>query len=114
MENKLSDEEMSILNLLGQAFSQFIHLPKGHNSDAREFEHAIHYAQNIVLSRLAGRTCAGQLGYPQTELEKAQEWYNSLGALESMDIGMKYKNWDGKGFTNEELISWYKTENKNA
>lgn len=47
----MTEAEMSILNLLGTAYSEFQTLPAEHPDDLKEFALAIHMAQNIVLAR---------------------------------------------------------------
>jgi hypothetical protein len=47
--------ERKVLNLLGQAFMEFAKLKPAHPDDKGEFKHAIHAAQNIVLSRVGSR-----------------------------------------------------------
>lgn len=47
----MDEQEKQVLDLLGKAFDAFHKLESLHPSDLPEFTHAIHAAQNIVLSR---------------------------------------------------------------
>jgi hypothetical protein len=49
----LTAREQQVLRLLGDAFNVYSELPHVHPNDGREFVHAIHAAQNIVLARPA-------------------------------------------------------------
>lgn len=51
----MNEEEKNVLRLLSQAASEFGKLEKLHRADLPEFVHAIHAAQNIVLSRAGMR-----------------------------------------------------------
>ncbi len=51
----ITEEEKQIIGILGEAYKKFIRLPILHTADQREFMHAIHIAQNIVLARSALR-----------------------------------------------------------
>lgn len=47
----LTPDERRIIEALGHCFTAFQRLPVLHPADAYDMEHAIHAAQNIVLSR---------------------------------------------------------------
>lgn len=47
----LNDIEKIIIKTLGEAFNQYNDLEELHPSDRSEFIHAIHMAQNIIMSR---------------------------------------------------------------
>lgn len=47
----MTNEEVEVLDLLGEAATAFASLPTEHTADLNEFVLAIHAAQNIVLSR---------------------------------------------------------------
>lgn len=47
----MTPEENKIVDLLADAWNAFIHLPILHQKDQDEFIHAIHQAQNIIMSR---------------------------------------------------------------
>lgn len=51
----VTDEERAVLDTLAAAWNKFLLLPKLHQWEQQEFMHAIHQAQNIVLSRPAMR-----------------------------------------------------------
>jgi hypothetical protein len=46
-----NDMETIVLNLLAEAWNNFLTLPVLHPDDQHEFREAIHQAQNIVLAR---------------------------------------------------------------
>ena len=48
---ELTEEESCVLSLLGRAWNAFASLDIIHEADRGEFIHAIHTAQNIILSR---------------------------------------------------------------
>lgn len=48
---RLTQPEIDVMDLLGQAMNQFAELEEIHGSDRPEFAKAIHDAQNIVLAR---------------------------------------------------------------
>lgn len=52
--------ELRVLEDLGSAWNSFMSLDAYHSDDLTDFSHAIHAAQNIVMSRLAYR----QVDYP--------------------------------------------------
>jgi len=47
----ITEEEDVVVNLLAEAWEKFLGLEVLHNSDLREFEQAIHVAQNIIMAR---------------------------------------------------------------
>ena len=47
----LTKAERDLVNALGSVWNAFLNLPVTHDNDSREFLHAIHLCQNIVLSR---------------------------------------------------------------
>lgn len=47
--------ELRVIDDLADAYSRFSRLPPCHDSDLKEFEAAIHTAQNIVMARSAVR-----------------------------------------------------------
>jgi hypothetical protein len=51
MAGLLTHEEEEALKALSNAWDKFLELPKLHQVDDHEFMHAIHAAQNIILSR---------------------------------------------------------------
>jgi hypothetical protein len=51
MDSRLTNDERKIVDLLAEAFNAFVKLVVIHPSDNLEFCHAIHVAQNIILSR---------------------------------------------------------------
>lgn len=51
----MTDEEKEIVHKLGEVWNLFIKLPELNNVDNHDFMHAVHSAQNIVLSRMAVR-----------------------------------------------------------
>lgn len=51
MSERLTKEEVEVLEALGRAFGEFNSLEQIHPSDLREFQYAIHAAQNIILAR---------------------------------------------------------------
>lgn len=53
--NDILPAERAALKSLGNAWAYFLDLPERHPADNREFESAIHQAQNIILARLALR-----------------------------------------------------------
>ncbi len=48
-------DEKVVLEALAEAWNNFLKLPSQHPWDQQEFMHAIHQAQNIVLSRAGMR-----------------------------------------------------------
>ena len=48
---ELTEQELRVANALGNIWNEFLLFPVLHPSDRREFEQAIHVAQNIILSR---------------------------------------------------------------
>ncbi len=55
LKHYLTAGEQAVLAYLAEAYNSFSGLEVLHPSDSREFEQAIHVAQNIVLSRIAIR-----------------------------------------------------------
>ena len=53
MTQLLNQQEQTCLNTLADAWDKFLELPSLHPWHSMEFMHAIHVAQNIVLSRPA-------------------------------------------------------------
>ena len=55
---KLTQEELKIVNLLGQAYNLFCALPELHPNDQGEFVYGVHVLQNLVMARgaLAGHS----------------------------------------------------------
>lgn len=53
MEDLLYKRERELLDKLGECFNNFKYLPQLHPSDLKEFQYAIHLAQNIILARPA-------------------------------------------------------------
>lgn len=51
----MTKDEIEILDMLAVANNKFKELPQLHPSDIPEFVHAVHNAQNIVMSRAAHR-----------------------------------------------------------
>lgn len=53
----MTDEELDIVNKLGDVWKSYLSLPNayGFQEDRREFMQAIHACQNIVMSRMASR-----------------------------------------------------------
>jgi|TARA_Y100000034_G_C6704907_1_gene311096 hypothetical protein len=51
----LTDDELEITSQLGECFNMLRALPEQHPWDIREFMHAIHAAQDIVMARAARR-----------------------------------------------------------
>lgn len=51
----MTPEEEKALRLLAEAWNVFVTLPEMHHMDRHEFAHAIHAAQNIILSRVGLR-----------------------------------------------------------
>jgi hypothetical protein len=47
----LTEEEWAVVNLLGDAWNQFMKLPTLHSDDCHEFRSGIHQAQSIIMSR---------------------------------------------------------------
>ena len=54
-ERECKPEELRVLDLLGQAWNEFVALPEEHSADRVEFMQAIHAAQNVVLARIGNR-----------------------------------------------------------
>ena len=52
----MNEEEELVVHYLACAWNHFVTLPVEHPQDEPEFLHAIHAAQNIVLSRLGRRS----------------------------------------------------------
>ena len=55
MNNLLTDDELIVLNLLGNAWNKFLELPTQRSSDINEFLLYIHQAQDKILYRPATR-----------------------------------------------------------
>jgi hypothetical protein len=51
----VTDEEKAVVLLLAEAWNAFLKLPVEHPDDTAEFRHAIHAAQDRVLSRSGRR-----------------------------------------------------------
>lgn len=51
----LTDDERKVIELLAKAWDAFITLPFQHPAHKQEFQHAIHAAQRIVMSRVVAR-----------------------------------------------------------
>jgi hypothetical protein len=51
MDEKLTAEELEVLETLGKAAGMFFKLKSIHQADHKDFEYAIHLAQNLVLAR---------------------------------------------------------------
>ncbi len=60
IELGLMPKEMDILNLLAEAYTQFVALPKYHPWESQEFMTAIHAAQVIVMARPAQKAMNGE------------------------------------------------------
>jgi hypothetical protein len=52
---KLTDAEKALLNKLGDAFNEFVVLPRQHFMEVQDFVVHLHVLQNIVASRPAYR-----------------------------------------------------------
>lgn len=57
-DQKVTQEEIEIIELLGRAMNGFASLKELHPADQQEFAYAIHLAQNIVLARSGMKQCA--------------------------------------------------------
>ncbi len=55
MDNKLTEQEIKILDMLANAWNYYNKLEEYHPSDKQEFTEGIHRAQDIVMTRLAVR-----------------------------------------------------------
>lgn len=55
----MTEEENTILNLLGKAFTEFKKLEEFHPADLEEFVIGIHACQNIILAREGLRSLNG-------------------------------------------------------
>jgi hypothetical protein len=86
----LTKEEQGVMNLLATAWNAFVELPSLHEWDRREFMHAIHNAQNIVMSRPVLRERNGIASKPESsspdltlsdELEQAREAFNAISTI---------------------------------
>lgn len=55
-EARITVDEETVLQLLGEAWNKFIKLPVEHHADKAEMTLAIHAAQNIILSRVGLRS----------------------------------------------------------
>jgi hypothetical protein len=53
--SRLTDQERKVLNLLAEAYNEFIKLPVQHPSHQREFEQGTHVLQQLVMSRPTAR-----------------------------------------------------------
>jgi len=58
----LTDEERAVVDCLADAWNAFVELKPVHPSDNREFEHAIHAAQNIILARPVMKNAVNEFG----------------------------------------------------
>lgn len=74
----MSEQELRVLNMLGEAFNEFQKLPVLHYSDLPEFVHAIHAAQNIILARAGLR----EAGVIRPELPKQHIVVNGMSSKE--------------------------------
>jgi len=63
----LTADERIVLEILAQAWNQFVELPVIHPQDQVEFMQAIHRAQNIVMSRVVMRQ---ELGWPKAIVDE--------------------------------------------
>lgn len=63
-------DEKKVLDLLGQAATEFSRLAMMHPADLHEFAHAIHLCQNIVLAREGQRS----MGLPAEAISMAEAW----------------------------------------
>lgn len=64
---ELTLNERTVLDILAQAWNQFVELPVIHPQDQVEFMQAIHRAQNIVMSRVVMRQ---ELGWPKAIVDE--------------------------------------------
>uniref|UniRef100_UPI0035C9A0CE hypothetical protein n=1 Tax=uncultured Sphingomonas sp. TaxID=158754 RepID=UPI0035C9A0CE len=57
----VTDAELRVVGLLGEAWNAFLAMPVEHSDHQDEFRHAIHAAQDLVLSRVGARqiNCPG-------------------------------------------------------
>lgn len=54
-QDVITEAEVNVLNLLGDAYNAFVLLPRQHQADTPDFSDAIHRAQKIVLARVGQR-----------------------------------------------------------
>lgn len=54
-DNRMTDEEFAVLDLLSSAWNKYLALPKVHDDDQADFRRAINAAQNIIAYRVARR-----------------------------------------------------------
>lgn len=47
----LTDKEQQVVNLLAEAWNQFLLLPVLHDDHIPEFRHGVHKLQNLVMAR---------------------------------------------------------------
>lgn len=62
MDNKLTGQEIKILNILADVWAEYNKLEEYHSSAKSEFTDAIHRAEDLVMYRLAVR-CHPELFY---------------------------------------------------
>jgi len=51
----VTDQELRVVGLLGEAWNAFLAMPTEHGDERDEFRHAIHQAQHLVLARAGAR-----------------------------------------------------------
>ena len=61
----LTENELEVLRLLGEAWNTFVALDRKHPDDNDEFRHAIHAAQQMVALRVARRVNPGVWFQPE-------------------------------------------------
>ena len=62
----MTEEEIHVLDLLGEAWNEFSKLPNSHPMDNEEFVHHIHILQRQVLAREGRRA----MGYSWDKCDK--------------------------------------------
>lgn len=55
----LTDQEAKVAQMLGDAWGEYLKLPKEHPMEAQEFCTAVHHCQDMVLSRCGRRALNG-------------------------------------------------------
>lgn len=55
MKAELTDQEAKVAQMLGDAWNEYLKLPKDHPMEQGEFCNAIHRCQDIVLARCGRR-----------------------------------------------------------
>lgn len=51
----ITNAELRVVGLLGEAWNAFLNLPVEHADHQDEFRHAIHRAQDLILARVGSR-----------------------------------------------------------